>query len=68
MALVAADVAAMTATLALKRGRYILTTTQRTRLLEFFSSTGRTASELSLDMIEVAADGSMAEEWKEVRR
>ena len=65
MALVAADVAAMTATLALKRGRYILTTTQRTRLLEFFSSTGRTASELSLDMIEVAADGSMAEEWKE---
>ena len=65
MALAAADLAAMTATLALKRGRYILTATQRNGLLDFFTSTGRMASELSLDMVEAAADGSVAEEWEE---
>jgi hypothetical protein len=60
----AVDLAAVTATLSLKRGRYILTAPQRTGLLSFFSSTGRTASELPLAMAD-AADEAVAEEWEE---
>jgi hypothetical protein len=58
------ELAAVTATLSLKRGRYLLTAPQRTGLLSFFNATGRTASELPLANAD-AADEAVAEEWEE---